>query len=179
MLTARRTLYCFATCLLTVLASLSASATLASTPVSLAYGTVYLGTISTSKSVTIKNTGLTSVTITAISSSCHEYKLSAGIAPKTLAAGATTSYSFVFVPDLNQAFNCNYTLTATGTGNLSIPVPGTGATPKAVDSLTSNTLSFPNPTMATPTALPIILISNPDPPPIKSPTLTHQPPTLP
>src|SRR5260370_40966398 len=70
MLTARQTLQCVATCLLlTGLFSLSASAQLTSTPISLAYGTVYLGTISTSKSVTIKNTGLTSVTITAISRS--------------------------------------------------------------------------------------------------------------
>ncbi len=125
MLTARRTLYCFATCLLLVgFLSLSASAQLTSTPTSLAYGTVYLGTISTSKSVTIKNTGLTSVTITAVSSNCHEYKLSAGTAPITLAAGKTTSYSFIFQPDLNQAFNCSYTLTATGASNLVIPVTG-------------------------------------------------------
>src|SRR5260370_31380964 len=114
MLTARQTLQCVATCLLlTGLFSLSASAQLTSTPISLAYGTVYLGTISTSKSVTIKNTGLTSVTITAISSSCHENKLSAGIAPKTLAAVAPTPYSFVFVPDVHLPFNCINTPTPT------------------------------------------------------------------
>src|SRR5258708_11472268 len=178
MLTARRTLYCFATCLLTVLARLSASAQRKSTPVPRAYATVYLGTISTSKSVTINNPGLTSVTITAISSSCHEYKLSAGIAPKTLAAGATTSYSFVFVPDLNQAFNCNYTLTATGTSNLSIPVTGTGATTKAVVSLNSNTLSFPNQTVGTSSAVQNIVISNTGTATIKVNSLTVEPATF-
>ena len=179
MLTARRTLYCFATCLLlTILTSLSASAQLTSTPISLAYGTVYLGTISTSKSVTIKNTGLTSVTITAISSSCHEYKLSAGITPKTLAAGATTSYSFIFQPDLNQAFNCDYTLTATGASNLSIPVTGTGATSKAIVSLNATSMSFPNQTVGTSSASQNIVISNTGSATIKINTISVEPATF-
>src|ERR1700746_3125082 len=146
MLTAmRRTLCRFANCLLVAgLLTLTASAQLTSTPSSLSYGNVYLGTQSTAKSITIKNTGTTSVTITSISSSCPEYKLSSGTTPITLAAGKTTSYSFIFQPDLNQAFNCNYTLTATGASNLSIPLTGTGATTKAIVSLNTNTLSFPN-----------------------------------
>jgi hypothetical protein len=176
MLTARRTLYCFATLLW--LLSLSASAQLTSTPISLAYGTVYLGTISTSKSVTIKNTGLTSVTITAISSSCHEYKLSAGTTPITLAAGKTTSYSFIFQPDLNQAFNCNYTLTATGTSNLSIPLTGTGATSKAVVSPNSTSLSFPNQTVGTSSVAQNIVISNTGTATIKVNTITVEPATF-
>lgn len=179
MLTARRTRYCFATLLLVSgLLGLSASAQLTSTPVSLAYGTVYLGTISTSKSVTIKNTGLASVTITAISSSCHEYKLSAGTTPITLAAGKTTSYSFIFQPDLNQAFNCNYTLTATGTSNLSIPLTGTGATSKAVVSLNSTSLSFPNQTVGTSSVAQNIVISNTGTATIKVNTITVEPATF-
>jgi len=158
--------------------ALSASAQLTSTPTSLAYGTVYLGTISTSKSVTIKNTGLTSVTITAISSSCHEYKLSAGTTPITLAAGKTTSYSFIFQPDLNQAFNCNYTLTATGASNLSIPLTGTGATTKAIVSLNANTLSFPNQTVGTSSAVQNIVISNTGTATIKVNTITVEPATF-
>jgi hypothetical protein len=177
--TARRTLYCFATCLLLVgFLSLSASAQLTSTPTSLAYGTVYLGTISTSKSVTIKNTGLTSVTITAVSSNCHEYKLSAGTTPITLAAGKTTSYSFIFQPDLNQAFNCDYTLTATGASNLVIPVTGTGATSKAVVSLSANTLSFPNQTVGTSSAVQTVVISNTGTATIKVNTITVEPATF-
>src|SRR5260370_6953480 len=111
MLTARQTLQCVATCLLLVgFLSLSASAQLTSTPTSLAYGTVYLGTISTSKSVTIKNTGLTSVTITAVSSNSHEYKLSAATAPITRAAGKTPSYPFIFQPHLTHASHPLHTL---------------------------------------------------------------------
>jgi hypothetical protein len=162
MLTAiRRTLHCFATCLLlTGLLGVSATAQLTSTPSTLAYGTVYLGTISTSKSVTIKNTGTASVTITAISSNCHEYKLSAGTTPITLAAGKTTSFSFIFEPDLNQAFNCDYTLTATGASNLSIPLTGTGATSKAVVSVSATSLSFPNQKVGTTSASQTVTISN-------------------
>jgi hypothetical protein len=180
MLTAmRQTLHCLATCLLmSGLLSLSASAQLTSTPSSLAYGTVYLGTISTSKSVTIKNTGTTSVTLTAVSSNCHEYKLSAGTTPITLAAGKTTSFSFIFQPDLNQAFNCDYTLTATGTSNLSIPVTGTGATSKAVVSLNATSLSFPNQTVGTSSAAQNIVISNTGTATIKVNTITVEPATF-
>jgi hypothetical protein len=175
----RRTLYCLATCLLmSGLLTLSASAQLTSTPASLAYGTVYLGTISTSKSVTIKNTGTTSVTITAVSSNCHEYKLSAGTTPITLAAGKTTSYSFIFEPDLNQAFDCDYTLTATGASNLSIPVTGTGATSKAIVSLSGNSLSFPNQTVGTSSAVQTIKISNTGTATIKVNTITVEPATF-
>lgn len=179
MLTARRTLCCFATCLLVSgLLSLSASAQLTSTPTTLAYGNVYLGTISTSKSVTIKNTGTASVTITAIASSCHEYKLSAGTTPVTLAAGKTTSFSFIFEPDLNQAFNCDYTLTATGASNLVIPLTGTGATSKAVVSLNTNTLSFPNQTVGTTSATQNIVISNTGTATIKVNAITVEPATF-
>jgi hypothetical protein len=180
MLTAmRRRNLCLATCLLLAgLFSLSASAQLTSTPASLAYGTVYLGTISTSKSVTIKNTGTASATITAVSSNCKEYKLSAGTTPITLAAGKTTSFSFIFQPDLNQAFNCTYTLTATGTSNLAIPVTGTGATSKAVVSLNTNTLSFPNQTVGTSSAAQNIVISNTGTATIKLNTITVQPATF-
>jgi hypothetical protein len=175
----RRTLYCLATCLLmSGFLTLSASAQLTSTPASLAYGTVYLGTISTSKSVTIKNTGTTSVTITAVSSNCHEYKLSAGTTPITLAAGKTTSYSFIFEPDLNQAFDCDYTLTATGASNLSIPVTGTGATSKAIVSLSGNSLSFPNQTVGTSSAVQTIKISNTGTATIKVNTITVEPATF-
>src|SRR5260370_36450932 len=116
MLTATRGPLCrFVNCLLVAgLLTLSASAQLTSPPSTLAYGNVYLGTQSTAKSITIKNTGTASVTINSISSSCPEYKLSSGTTPITLAAGKTTSYSLVLVPDLAQAFNCNETLAATG-----------------------------------------------------------------
>jgi hypothetical protein len=179
MLTATRPNLSLATCLLlTGLFTLSASAQLTSTPTTLAYGTVYLGTISTSKSVTIKNTGTASVTITAVSSNCHEYKLSAGTTPITLAAGKTTSFSFVLVPDLNQAFNCTYTLTATGASNLAIPVTGTGATSKAVVSLNATSLSFPNQTVGTSSATQNIVISNTGTATIKVNTITVEPATF-
>ena len=171
----RRTLCSLAILLMTGLLSLSASAQLTSTPASLAYGTVYLGTTSTSKSVTIKNTGTSSVTINSITASCHEYHLSAGQVPFTLTAGKTTSYSFVLVPDANQAFDCDYTLAATGTGNLSIPLTGTGATSKAVESLNTTSLSFPNQTVGTSSTTQNIVITNSGTATIKVNSLTIEP----
>ena len=180
MLTALRFNACrSAACLLfTALLSLTAAAQLTSTPATLAYGTVYLGTLSTSKSVTIKNTGTASATITAISSNCKEYKISAGTTPVTVAAGKTTSFSYFFQPDLNQAFNCTVTLTATGASNLAIPVTGTGATSKAVVSLNTTTLSFPNQAVGTSSAVQNIVISNTGTATIKVNTITVEPATF-
>ena len=162
MLTAmRRTLCCFANCLRVAgLLTLSASAQLTSTPSSLSYGNVYLGTQSTAKSITIKNTGTASVTINSISSSCPEYKLSSGTTPITLAAGKTTSYSIVLVPDVAQAFNCNETLAATGASNLVVPLTGTGLKSGAIVTVSSTSLSFPNQKQGSTSAAQTLTISN-------------------
>jgi len=162
MLTAtRRTLCRFVNCLLVAgLLTLSASAQLTSTPSTLAYGNVYLGTQSTAKSITIKNTGTASVTINSISSSCPEYKLSSGTTPITLAAGKTTSYSLVLVPDLAQAFNCNETLAATGASNLVVPLTGTGLKSGAIVTVSSTSLSFPNQKQGSTSVSQSVIISN-------------------
>jgi hypothetical protein len=165
MLTPRRTLTCFATCLLTCLLmtgilAVTASAQLTATPSTLSYGTIYLGTQSVAKSTTIKNTGTTSVTITAISSSCKEYKLASGTTPITLAAGKTTSFSMVLVPDVAQAFNCNETLTATGASNLVVPLTGTGLKSGANVTLSTNSLTFPNQKQGTASANQSIVLTN-------------------
>ena len=161
MLTARRTLTSFATCLLVSgILTLTASAQLTSTPSSLSYGSVYLGTQSTAKSVTIKNTGTASVTINSISSSCPEYKLASGTTPFTLAAGKTTSYSMVLVPDVAQAFNCNETLAASGASNLVVPLTGTGLKSGANVTLSTTSLSFPNQKQGTSSANQSIVLTN-------------------
>lgn len=157
----RSNLFRFAICLLAGgFFALSASAQLSSTPSSVSFGTDYVGMVSTSKSVNIKNTGTSSVTITSISSSCHEYHLSAGTTPITLTAGQVTSFSFVFAPDAVQAFDCNYTLTATGASNLVIPLTGTGAQTKAVIGLSATSLSFPNQKLGSNSASQFVTISN-------------------
>jgi hypothetical protein len=162
MLTAMRQTLCrFATCLLVAgLLTLTASAQLTSTPSSLSYGSVYLGTQSTAKSVTIKNTGTASVTINSISSSCPQYKLASGTTPFTLAAGKTTSYSMVLVPDVAQAFNCNETLAASGASNLVIPLTGTGLKSGANVTLSTTSLSFPNQKQGTSSANQSIILTN-------------------
>jgi hypothetical protein len=157
----RRTLCCFVNCLLVAgLLTLTASAQLTSTPSSLAYGNAYLGTQSTAKTITIKNTGTASVTINSITSSCIEYKLASGTTPVTLAAGKTSAFSMFFQPDKAQAFNCNYTLAASGASNLVVPLTGTGLQSKAVVSVSATSLSFPNQKLGSTSTSQTVTISN-------------------
>ncbi len=145
----------------------SASAQLTSSPPTLSYASTYIGLTSTAKTITIKNTGTNSVTIDGISSSCAEFKLSSGLAPLTLSPGQTEGYSFYFQPDAAQAFSCSYTITATGAGDVVVPVSGTGLASKAIVSLSPDSLSFLNQTLGTSSNSQTITISNTGTGPIK------------
>jgi len=139
---------------------LTASAQLTSTPSSVTFTNTYIGMQSTSKSITVKNTGTSNVTINSITSSCPEFKLASGTTPVTLAAGKTTSYSMFFAPDKAQAFSCNYTLAATGTGNLSVPMSSTGLSTKAIVSVSPTSMNFLNQQQGTKSATQTITITN-------------------
>src|SRR4051812_7736551 len=140
--------------------ALTASAQLTSTPSSLSFANTYIGLKTSSKSITVKNTGTTSVTINSITSSCPEFKLASGQTPFTLAAGKTTSYSMLFSPDAAQAFSCNYTAAASGASNLVIPMTGTGLKSNAAISVSPTSLNFPNQQVGSSSATQIITLTN-------------------
>src|SRR5438309_9711084 len=121
---------------------LTASAQLTSTPGSLTFSNTYIGLSSTSKSISITNTGTMSVTINSITSSCPEFKLASGTTPTTLAAGKSTSYSMYFAPDLAQLFSCTYTLTTSTGSALAVLITGTGLPKKGVISIGTTELTF-------------------------------------
>jgi hypothetical protein len=136
------------------------AAQLTSTPSSLTFSNTYIGLNSTSKSISVKNTGTTSVTITSITSSCPEFKLASGTTPATLAAAASTSYSFYFAPQAAQAYSCNYTLAVSSGSNLVVPLTGTGLASTAIVGLSTNSLTFNNQHVGTPSASQAIKVSN-------------------
>ncbi len=157
----RRNRLCCAPCLLVSVFLLgAASAQITSTPSSLTFLNTYVGMSSLTKTITIKNTGVASTTITAIKSTCPEYKLESGTTPSTLAPGATTSFSMLFAPDSAETFSCDYTLTQQTGSPLQVPLTGTGLVSKPVVSTSPVSLTFPNQTEGTASATQLITISN-------------------
>ena len=157
---------------------LTASAQLTSTPGSLTFSNTYIGLSSTSKSISITNTGTTSVTINSITSSCPEFKLASGTTPTTLAAGKSTSYSMYFAPDLAQLFSCTYTLTPSTGSALAVPMTGTGLSTKGVISVGTTLLNFPNQAVGTPSATQGVVITNSGTATLKLTAITITPPTF-
>jgi hypothetical protein len=133
---------------------------LTSTPSSEAFSNTYIGLSSTSKSISVKNTGTTSVTINSITSSCPQFKLSSGTTPITVAAGKTTAYSFYFAPAAAQLYSCNYTLVPSSGTNLVVPLTGTGLASAAIVGLSATSLTFNNQPVGTPSASQSIKVSN-------------------
>src|SRR6202050_2264966 len=139
---------------------LPAFAQLTATPSSEAFSNTYIGLSSTSKSISVKNTGTASVTINSITSSCPQVKLSSGTTPFVLAAGKTTSYSFYFAPVAAQLYSCNYTLVPSSGANLVVPLTGTGLASAAIVGLSTNSLTFSNQPVGTSSASQSIKVSN-------------------
>jgi hypothetical protein len=155
-----------------------AFAQLTSTPSSEAFSNTYIGLNSTSKTISIKNTGTASVTIESITSSCSEFKLSSGTTPATLAAGATAAYSFYFAPLAAQLYSCDYTLVPSSGSNLVVSVTGTGLASKAVVSSSPTSLSFVNQAVGTPSTTKTVTISNTGTASINLTGITITPPTF-
>ena len=137
-----------------------ASAQITSSPSSLTFTSTYVGLSSHTKTITVKNAGKSSTTITAITSSCPEYKLAFGTTPATLAPGTTTAYSMLFAPDAAKTFDCDYTLTQESGSPLVVPLSGTGLASAAVVGVGPTSLSFPNQAQGTPSATQLVTISN-------------------
>jgi len=138
----------------------AASAQITSSPSSLTFTSTYVGLSSHTKTITVKNAGKSSTTITAITSSCPEYKLAFGTTPATLAPGTTTAYSMLFAPDAAKTFDCDYTLTQESGSPLVVPLSGTGLASAAVVGVGPTSLSFPNQAQGTPSATQLVTISN-------------------
>jgi hypothetical protein len=117
---------CLALVLICLVTSTVASAqSLTVTPSSLNFPNQVTGTTSGALTANVKNTGTTSVTISAVSISPTEFILASG-GPITLGPGITTQYKVKFAPDANQTFNGQLTLTVSGGSPVVIPLSGTG-----------------------------------------------------
>ena len=126
----------------------------------MSFTSTYVGLESATKNLSITNNGTASTILTAITSSCPEFKLASGTTPITLAARQTASFSMFFAPDSAKAFSCTYTVTQQTGSPLSVPFTATGLGTKAVVSLIPTSLSFPNQPEGTTSVTQTITISN-------------------
>ena len=120
--------------------------TLGSTPASLSFGNVTVGS-NQSLSETVTNTGGSSVTISQATVSGTGFSLSGISTPLTLTSGQSATFSVAFAPQSAASASGNVTITSTASNpTLTIPLTGTGV---AQGTLGSNptSLSFGNVTV--------------------------------
>lgn len=117
-----------------------ASGTLGSSPTSLSFGSVQVGS-NQSLSETVTNTGGTSVMISAVAASGTGFSVSGITTPVTLAAGQGATFNVKFTPASAASASGNLTVTSNGSNpTLTIPLSGTGTAVAGVLAVTPATL---------------------------------------
>jgi hypothetical protein len=104
-------------------------AQLTASPTSLSFGSITTGTSGT-QSVTLANTGNSSVSVSQISISAAGFSATGFALPLTLAAGQSTSFSIIFAPSTSGSFSGSVTVTSNAINSpLAISLSGSGAAP--------------------------------------------------
>jgi hypothetical protein len=118
---------------------------LTASPVSLSFGSIATGT-STTQSVTVANTGNSSVTISQISESGTGFSAAGFTVPFTLAAGQSMTFSVTFDPATTGSLSGSVTITSTASNSpATIALSGTGV--QAQISVIPASVSFGNVTV--------------------------------
>jgi len=109
--------------------AVAATLTLGINPTSLSFGNVTTGTSSAAQSVTITNTGNSSVTISQINLSA-DYSMTGGGAPVTLTPSQNLTLSVRFSPTTAVTVNGNISIVSNATGSpATVTLSGTGVAP--------------------------------------------------
>ena len=105
-----------------------AAGTLGAYPASVAFGSVQVGK-SQAQTITVTNSGNSSVTISQVSASGNGFSLSGISTPLTLGAGLSTTFTATFNPSAAGAVSGNLAITSTASNpSLSVGLSGTGVT---------------------------------------------------
>jgi P pilus assembly chaperone PapD len=127
-------------------------AQLSATPSSASFGSVVTGNTN-SQTITLKNSGSASLTISQASVSGTGFSISGLSASTTIAAGASTSFSATFAPTLAGSVSGSISLTNSGPSSpLAISLSGTGVAATHLLGVSPTTLSFGNVTDGTNTS---------------------------
>jgi len=106
---------------------ISQSLTLSANPTALAFGNVSPGS-SSKKSVTLTNTGNSSISLSKLTSAGSYFSVSGLALPVTLAAGQSSGFTVTFAPTTTGTFSGSVAVTSTAANSpLSLPLSGTGA----------------------------------------------------
>jgi hypothetical protein len=124
-----------------------AQAGLSISPNNLSFANVNAGS-SSSKGITISNTGKTSVTLSQVSVSAKDFTVSGMNTPITLAAGQNASMNVTFKPSSSENVTGNITVASSQGANAVIAVSGSGVQPAL--SITPSTASFGSVTAGSP-----------------------------
>lgn len=125
----------------------AATINLSASPSSLSFTSVNAGS-STSKSVIISNTGNSSLTISQVSVSAKDVRVSGISTPLTLAAGQNRPMSVSFSPTTSENITGNITVTSSQGAAAVIAISGTGIQPALT--ITPSSVSFGNVTVGSP-----------------------------
>jgi len=107
---------------------ISQSLSLSANPSALAFGNVAPGS-SSKQSVTVTNTGNSSISLSKLTSTGSYFSVSGLALPVTLAVGQSSGFSVTFAPTTAGTFSGSVAVTSTAANSpLSIPLSGTGAT---------------------------------------------------
>jgi len=111
-------------------------------PTSLSFGTVVDGN-NASQSITLKNGGTASLTISQAAVSGSGFTITGLTVPATIAAGASTTFSVVFTPTGSGAVSGSISLTSNAPASpLTIPLTGSAATATKLLGASPASLSF-------------------------------------
>jgi hypothetical protein len=109
-------------------------------PTRISFGTIVLGK-SANQPVVVNNAGQTSTTISAISVTGSEFRVSGVSLPVVLAAGQSVSLSVIFAPTARGWVGGTITFTSSSDPKLLLPTEGTGSTTQPLTAAPA-TLSF-------------------------------------
>ena len=125
---------------LIVTGTISSAQTYTVIPSSLSFTGAPVGMLSLAKTVTIYNTGTTSLTVNSYSLS-PEFVLIYGWAPYVIGPGKQFAFGIKFAPDAAGSFSGQFTVNLSGT-DVVIPITGKGLSTRALPSVTPAEISF-------------------------------------
>ncbi|HTQ97625.1 MAG TPA: choice-of-anchor D domain-containing protein, partial [Candidatus Acidoferrum sp.] len=135
----------------------AASVTLSTSPNSLTFTGITAGS-SSSKTVSLVNSGNTSLTISQVSVNAKDFAVSGMTTPVTLAAGQSTPMSVTFSPSASEKISGNITVATSQGSNAVVALSGSGV--QAGLTITPASASFGNVTVGTPSTQSIQLLNS-------------------
>src|SRR2546426_5541131 len=133
---------------------------LSPTPTSVSFGSLVTGT-NTSQTITLKNSGTASLTISQATVSGAGFTISGLTVPVTIAAGGSTTFSAAFAPTTAVSVTGSVSLVSNAPGSpLAIPLSGTGVAATFLLGASPTSLSFGNVNVGASSGLPVTLTNS-------------------